>query len=102
MPGNQWKPGLPRACHQWLGDVAANLRKASVWQPMLKNVLSTTIVIIIAVIPAVVKVYGTSTFLGAMTSIFGQPGQRFAKSKPSSENNYHTGAFALLILVVTV
>ncbi|KAI1166549.1 hypothetical protein F5B18DRAFT_606189 [Nemania serpens] len=79
MSENQWKSGLPRACHQWLGDVAANLRKASVWQPMLKNVLSTTIVIVIAVIPAVVRVYGTSTFLGAMTSIFGQPGQRFAK-----------------------
>ncbi|KAJ8129357.1 hypothetical protein O1611_g4276 [Lasiodiplodia mahajangana] len=46
---------------------------------MLKNVLSTIIVIIIGVLPAVVKVYGTSTFLGAMTSIFGQPGQRFGK-----------------------
>ncbi|TGJ83687.1 hypothetical protein E0Z10_g5076 [Xylaria hypoxylon] len=46
---------------------------------MLKNVTSTTITIIIGVIPAVVKVYGTSTYLGAMTSVFGQPGQRFGK-----------------------
>ncbi|KAI1155229.1 hypothetical protein F4825DRAFT_408601 [Nemania diffusa] len=79
MPGDQWKYGLPRGCQQWLGDVAANLRKPSIWRPMLKNVLSTMITIIIGVLPAVVKVYGTSTFLGAMTSIFGQPGQRFGK-----------------------
>ncbi|KAI1119614.1 hypothetical protein F5Y14DRAFT_9555 [Nemania sp. NC0429] len=79
MSRNQSKHGLPRACRQRLADVGANLRKASVWQPMLKNVLSTTIVITIAVLPAVVRVYGASTFLGPMTSIFGQPGQRFAK-----------------------
>ncbi|KAI0458667.1 hypothetical protein F5B21DRAFT_458984 [Xylaria acuta] len=79
MPGDQWKPGLPQACQQWLGDVAANLRKPSVWQPLMKNVLSTTITIIIGVIPAIVKVYGTSTYLGAMASIFGQSGQRFGK-----------------------
>ncbi|KAI0117699.1 hypothetical protein GGR51DRAFT_499768 [Nemania sp. FL0031] len=79
MPEDRWKSGLPRGCQQLLGNVAENLRKASVWQPMLKNVLSTIIVIIIGVLPAVVKVYGTSTFLGAMTSIFGQPGQRFGK-----------------------
>ncbi|KAI1126112.1 hypothetical protein F5Y10DRAFT_245649 [Nemania abortiva] len=79
MPEDQWISGLPRGCQQWLGNVATNLRKTSIWQPMLKNVLSTTIVIIIGVLPAVVKVYGTSTFLGAMTSIFGQPGQRFGK-----------------------
>ncbi|KAI1180686.1 hypothetical protein F4777DRAFT_258094 [Nemania sp. FL0916] len=79
MPEDRWKSGLPRACRQWLGSVAANLRKPSVWQPMLKNVLSAVIVITIGVIPAVVEVYGTSTYLGAMTSIFGQPGQSFGK-----------------------
>lgn len=81
MPGDQRKSGFPQACPQWLGGVAANLRKSSVWQPLVKNVLSTTITIIIGVIPAIVKVYGTSPFLGAMTSIFGQPGQSFGKSK---------------------
>ncbi|KAK5628309.1 hypothetical protein RRF57_004024 [Xylaria bambusicola] len=66
-------------CQKWLGEVAANVRKKAVWQPMLKNVISTIIVIIIGVIPAVVSVYGKSTFLGAIASVFGQPGQRFGK-----------------------
>ncbi|KAI0525983.1 hypothetical protein F5B22DRAFT_588557 [Xylaria bambusicola] len=79
MPGHKWKSGLPQVCQKWLGEVAANLRKKSVWQPMLKNIISTIIVIIIGVIPAVVNVYGKSTFLGAIASVFGQPGQRFGK-----------------------
>ncbi|TRX98294.1 hypothetical protein FHL15_000939 [Xylaria flabelliformis] len=69
MFGNQGKHRLLQACQQWFGNVAANLRKSSVWQPLIKNVLSTTITIIIGVIPAI--------YLGAMTSIFGQAGQRF-------------------------
>ncbi|KAI0543042.1 hypothetical protein GGR58DRAFT_450421 [Xylaria digitata] len=79
MPRRQWKPGLPQACQQWLGGVAAKLRKKTIWQPILKNVTSTTITIIIGVIPAVVRVYGKSTYLGAMASVFGQPGQPFGK-----------------------
>ncbi|KAI0815945.1 hypothetical protein GGR55DRAFT_631135 [Xylaria sp. FL0064] len=79
MSGHRWKPGLRQACQRWLGDVAANLRKRSVWQPVLKNVVCTTIVIILGVLPAVVKVYGKSTYLGAIASVFGQPGQRFGK-----------------------
>ncbi|KAI1295822.1 hypothetical protein F5Y03DRAFT_371574 [Xylaria venustula] len=79
MSGARWKLGLPQACQRWLGDTAANLRKKSVWQPMLKNVIGTVIVIIIGVLPVVVKVYGNSTFLGAVALVFGQPGQRFGK-----------------------
>ncbi|KAI0406069.1 hypothetical protein F4802DRAFT_559221 [Xylaria palmicola] len=79
ITNGRWKRGLLQPCRRWLGDVAADLRKTSVWRAMLKNVLSTTIILTISVIPAVVKVYGTSTYLGAMTSIFGQPGQRFGK-----------------------
>ncbi|KAI0196112.1 hypothetical protein EV127DRAFT_122887 [Xylaria flabelliformis] len=77
MSGNQGKHRLLQACQQWFGNMAANLRKSSVWQPLIKNVLSTTITIIIGVIPAIVRVYGKSTYFGAMTSIFGQAGQRF-------------------------
>ncbi|KAI0544857.1 hypothetical protein F4679DRAFT_563187 [Xylaria curta] len=77
MSGNQRKHRLLQVCQQLLGNVAATVRKSSVWQPLIKNVLSTTITIIIGVIPAIVRVYGTSTYLGAMTSIFGQAGQRF-------------------------
>ncbi|KAJ3579929.1 hypothetical protein NPX13_g632 [Xylaria arbuscula] len=79
MSRHKWNFGFPRACHEWLDDLVASLRKKSVWQPMFKNVVSTVIVIIIGVIPAVVNIYGTSTFLGAIASVFGQPGQRFGK-----------------------
>ncbi|GAP84897.1 putative malate aliminium toerance [Rosellinia necatrix] len=79
MTRGRWKPGLPRVCQRRLGEVAANLRKPSVWRPMLKNVLSTVITIIIGVIPAVVEVYGKSTYLGVMASVFSQPGQRFGR-----------------------
>ncbi|KAI0432595.1 hypothetical protein F5Y09DRAFT_301318 [Xylaria sp. FL1042] len=79
MPKQRWKSGLRQAYQRWLGDVITNLRKRSVWQPILKNVICATIVITIGVIPAVVKVYGKSTFLGAIASVFGQPGQRFGK-----------------------
>ncbi|KAI3332019.1 hypothetical protein HD806DRAFT_546290 [Xylariaceae sp. AK1471] len=75
----QWKSSLSEACQKWLGDVAGNLRKKSVWQPMLKNILSTTIAIIIGVNPSVVIIYGKSTHLGPLVSVFGQPGQRFGK-----------------------
>ncbi|KAI0206297.1 hypothetical protein F4808DRAFT_114154 [Astrocystis sublimbata] len=79
MPRHRWKSRLPQACRRWVGHLATNLRKPSVWQPLVKNVLSTTITIIIGTTPAIVKIYGTSTYLGAMASVFGQPGQRFGK-----------------------
>lgn len=85
MSRHKWKFDFPQTCRNWLGDVAANLRKRNVWQPMFKNVVSTVIMIIIGVIPAVVDIYGKSTFLGAIASVFGQPGQRFGKSKSSFE-----------------
>lgn len=79
MANGQRRPGLPRACEQFLARVATNLRKDNLWQRMLKNVLCSTIAITIGVIPAIIKVYGKSTYLGAMTTIFGYPGQRFGK-----------------------
>ncbi|KAI1432811.1 hypothetical protein GGR50DRAFT_672215 [Xylaria sp. CBS 124048] len=79
MGWNQRGWRLPHACRQQLGVVVTNLRKRSIWLPMLKKALSTTIVIIIAVVPAIVKVYGKFTFLGVIASVFGQPGHRFGK-----------------------
>lgn len=46
---------------------------------MVKNTVCTTINLIIGLIPAVIAVYGNSTFLGAMASVFGHPGQRFGQ-----------------------
>ncbi|KAI2624822.1 hypothetical protein GGS21DRAFT_319545 [Xylaria nigripes] len=79
MAQDKRRSDMLTACQHWLSGVGANLRKTSIWQPMLKNTLSTTIAIMIAVIPTIAQVYGKLTFLGAMASVFGQPGQRFGK-----------------------
>ncbi|KAI1430164.1 hypothetical protein F5Y12DRAFT_781402 [Xylaria sp. FL1777] len=79
MPSHRWKSSLPQACQRWLSDLAADLRKKSTWQPMLKNVISTAILIIIGVLPAVAKVYGKTIYLGPIVPVFSQPGQRFGK-----------------------
>ncbi|KAI0165511.1 hypothetical protein GGR57DRAFT_496987 [Xylariaceae sp. FL1272] len=70
---------FPQIIFQWLSNHVAELLNDNLWQKMLKNVLSTAITITIGVIPAVVSVYGKSTFLGAMAASFGQPGQRFGQ-----------------------
>lgn len=46
---------------------------------MIKNTICITINLIIGLIPAVIAVYGQATYLGAMASVFGHPGQRFGQ-----------------------
>ncbi len=62
-----------------LTAITVNLQKNHLWQRILKNTICTTTIIIIGIIPAVVAVYGRSTFLGAMVSVFGHPGRRFGQ-----------------------
>ncbi len=54
-----------------------NLQTNHLWQRMLKNTLATTIAVILALIPAVVAVYGKAAYLGPITTVFGHPGRRF-------------------------
>lgn len=49
------------------------------WQRIFKSSLSVTIALIIAVIPQVVAIYGTNTYLAPMTAVFAHSGQRMAK-----------------------
>ncbi|OBT59417.1 hypothetical protein VE04_00606 [Pseudogymnoascus sp. 24MN13] len=55
----------------------ANLQTGNLWQRMLKNTIASTIAIIIALIPAVLNVYGKATYLAVVTTVFGHPGRRF-------------------------
>src|ERR1700686_2652319 len=55
----------------------SNLLTNHLWQRMLKNPLATTIAIIIALLPAVVRVYGKAAYLAPITTVFGHPGRRF-------------------------
>jgi hypothetical protein len=54
-----------------------NLQKDHLWQRMVKNTVATTITVIIALIPAVIAVYGKAAYLGPITTVFGHPGRRF-------------------------
>ncbi|OBT85499.1 hypothetical protein VE02_07339 [Pseudogymnoascus sp. 03VT05] len=55
----------------------ANMQTGNLWQRMLKNTIASTIAIIIALIPAVIAVYGKATYLAVITTVFGHPGRRF-------------------------
>jgi hypothetical protein len=57
----------------------SNLLTNHLWQRMLKNTLATTIAIIIALLPAVVRVYGKAAYLAPITTVFGHPGRRFGQ-----------------------
>ncbi|KAI1770718.1 hypothetical protein F4818DRAFT_251447 [Hypoxylon cercidicola] len=76
---HRWRRRLQRQCQQSLATLVSNLRKNHLWKNIVKNAICTTINLIIGLIPAVVAVYGSSTFLGAMASVFGHPGQRFGQ-----------------------
>lgn len=54
-----------------------NLLTNHLWQRMFKNTLATTITVILALIPAIVQVYGRAAYLAPITTVFGHPGRRF-------------------------
>jgi hypothetical protein len=74
---------VPKDVALWLEKRAdaiwSNLLTNHLWQRMLKNTLATTIAIIIALIPAVVRVYGKAAYLAPITTVFGHPGRRFGQ-----------------------
>lgn len=80
---NEAKPGTFDKAGEWLiGRVTSiweNMQEGHLWQRMLKNTLATTIAIILALIPAVVGVYGKASYLAAVTTVFGHPGRRFGQ-----------------------
>ncbi|KAK9413880.1 putative ER transporter 6TM N-terminal domain-containing protein [Seiridium unicorne] len=68
-----------RRCKRWRVTVSENLRKGHLWQRVTKNTTCTTIMLSLGLVPAVIQVYGRSTYLGAMVTVFGHPGQRFGQ-----------------------
>jgi hypothetical protein len=72
---------LAKKLEAWLekraGEIWSNLLKNNLWQRMLKNTVATTIAVIIAMLPAVVRVYGKAAYLAPITTVFGHPGRRF-------------------------
>lgn len=59
--------------------VFENLQRGHLWQRILKNTTCTAIMLSLGLIPAIIQVYGRSTYLGAMVTVFGHPGQRFGQ-----------------------
>lgn len=58
--------GLSKRCSRWRTTISANLQKGHLWQRILKNTICTAIMISLGLVPAVIQVYGRSTYLGAM------------------------------------
>ncbi|ORY62904.1 uncharacterized protein BCR38DRAFT_458185 [Pseudomassariella vexata] len=74
----RWKGNLS-SCQQWLAGARENLQRNHLWQRMLKTTICTTVALIIGLVPAVIDVFGKSTYLGAMVTVFGHPGRRFGE-----------------------
>ncbi|ETS82366.1 hypothetical protein PFICI_04242 [Pestalotiopsis fici W106-1] len=70
---------LRKRCSRWRTTISANLQKGQLWQRILKNTVCTAIMISLGLVPAVIQVYGRSTYLGPMVTVFGHPGQRFGQ-----------------------
>ncbi|CAL3965461.1 unnamed protein product [Diplocarpon coronariae] len=72
---------VSRRVEQWIEKQAqalwTNLFTNHLWQRMFKITLATTITVIIALIPAIVQVYGPAAYLAPITTVFGHPGRRF-------------------------
>ncbi|RYP26901.1 hypothetical protein DL768_011517 [Monosporascus sp. mg162] len=71
--GAGWKQKLD----EYLATITTNLQRNHLWQRIVKNTVCTTAILIIGITPTVVAVYGPSTYLGAMVTVFGHPGRRF-------------------------
>ncbi|KAI9830826.1 MAG: hypothetical protein M1819_005351 [Sarea resinae] len=54
-----------------------NLQKNNLWKRMFKNVLTTTIVVSICLIPGTRTAFGRAAYLSAIATVFGHPGRRF-------------------------
>jgi hypothetical protein len=71
----------PKKLQEWASTRAEaiwmNLQTNHLWQRMLKNTIATTITVILALIPAVVRIYGKAAYLAPITTVFGHPGRRF-------------------------
>ncbi|KAH6717325.1 hypothetical protein BKA61DRAFT_601505 [Leptodontidium sp. MPI-SDFR-AT-0119] len=71
---------VSKKLEQWVEKRAkaiwTNLLANHLWQRMFKNTLATTIAVILALIPAVVRVYGPAAYLAPITTVFGHPGRR--------------------------
>ncbi|KAL9019386.1 MAG: hypothetical protein Q9185_003372 [Variospora sp. 1 TL-2023] len=61
------------------GEIVENLGKNRLWQRQLKNILATTILVSICLIPKCSAVLGRAAYLGAITTVFAHPGRRFGE-----------------------
>ncbi|KAL9009585.1 MAG: hypothetical protein Q9173_005398 [Seirophora scorigena] len=75
----RWMQRLQKYATKRTGEIAENLGKNRLWQRQLKNVLATTIVVSICLIPRCSAVLGNAAYLGAITTVFAHPGRRFGE-----------------------
>ncbi|KAL8842908.1 MAG: hypothetical protein Q9170_000312 [Blastenia crenularia] len=60
-------------------EIYENLGKNRLWQRQLKNVVTTTILVSICLVPGISATIGRAAYLGAITTVFCHPGRRFGQ-----------------------
>lgn len=60
-------------------EIWENLGKNNLWKRMLKNVITTTFVVSMCLIPGSRTTIGKAAYLGAIATVFGHPGRRFGQ-----------------------
>ncbi len=63
----------------WVLKLWTELQQNHLWQRLLKHTIAVTLAFTIVVIPAVGRVYGPSTYLAPMTTVFGHSGRRLGQ-----------------------
>ncbi|KAI9808428.1 MAG: hypothetical protein M1827_007247 [Pycnora praestabilis] len=79
MPGKaeHWSLASLSACENRISDIWENLQNNNLWKHILKQVIATTVTVIICLIPGAKVAYGKAAYLAPITTVFGHPGRRF-------------------------
>ncbi|KAI4220527.1 MAG: hypothetical protein LQ349_008068 [Xanthoria aureola] len=59
--------------------IVESLGKNHLWQRQLKNIVATTILVSICLVPRIGTALGPAAYLGAITTVFAHPGRRFGQ-----------------------
>ncbi|KAL8638025.1 MAG: hypothetical protein Q9228_004783 [Teloschistes exilis] len=74
-----WIEDIQRYGRKRTAEIVENLVKNKLWQRQLKNIIATTILVSICLIPRSKAIFGKAAYLGAIATVFGHPGRRFGQ-----------------------
>ncbi|KAL8629599.1 hypothetical protein Q9189_004667 [Teloschistes chrysophthalmus] len=74
-----WIGNIQRYGRKRTAEIVENLGKNKLWQRQLKNIIATTILVSICLVPRSKVIFGKAAYLGAIATVFGHPGRRFGQ-----------------------